>query len=425
MSQAPVPAHRYGPDLVTVTRDRLAVVPPDPGRLAPLAGVRADVVLDAGEAGSCTIVLWDGRVSAHPGRTASPVTRIAGDLETLVAVVEGRLSGVEAFLDDRILVSGNLALSLQLEGLFEAPDHHLGRSIRAGVVDVGRVRTAYLEAGPPDGRPVVLLHGLGATNASMLPTMWDLASDYRVIAPDLPGHGASSAPGLRYDARFFGEWLTGLLDELGVADAVLTGNSLGGRISLEIALAHPDRVQALILLAPAVAFRRLRQFVPFVRVLRPELASLPLPMTQGVAERGLRAMFAHPERLSPSAYHAAAGEFVRVYHDRAHRVAFYSALRQIYLDDAFGDEGFWARLPGLEPPALFVWGTRDRLVPAAFSRHVDAALPTATTVVLDDCGHVPQFELPGRTNELIRAFLTTGAGGSGPVRRARPGSASR
>jgi pimeloyl-ACP methyl ester carboxylesterase len=397
-------------DLVSVTRARLTATPPDPGHLAPLAGMHADVVLDAGDAGACTIVLWDGRVSAHEGRTERPVTRIRGDLQTLTAVVEGRLPGVQAFLEDRILVTGNLALALQLDGLFETPERRRGRSTRAGVVQVGKVRTAYLEAGDPRARPIVLLHGLGATNASMLPTMWDLASDYRVIAPDLPGHGASSAPAVRYDAKFFGDWLMSLLDELGIDDVVLTGNSLGGRISLEIALAHPERVQALILLAPAVAFRRLRQFVPVVRVLRPELAALPLPMTQAVAERGLRTMFAHPDRLSPQAYTAAAGEFVRVYRDRGHRVAFYAALRQIYLDDAFGTEGFWLRLPGLKPPSLFVWGTRDRLVPSGFARHVTEAVPSAETVVFDDCGHVPQFELPHATNDAIRRFLTTGTG---------------
>jgi pimeloyl-ACP methyl ester carboxylesterase len=401
------------PDLVAVTRARLAAVPPDPGHLEPLAGLRADVVLDAGEAGACTIVLWDGRVSAHPGRTDRPSTRISGDVTTLSAVVEGRLSGVQAFLEDRILVTGNLSLALQLDGLFESAEGHPARSTRAGVAQVGRVRTSYLEAGDPKARPVVVLHGLGATNASMLPTMWDLARDYRVIAPDLPGHGASSAPPGRYDARFFGEWMTRLLDELEIDDVVLIGNSLGGRISLEIALDHPARVQALILLAPAVAFRRLRQFVPVVRLIRPELAVLPLPMTQAIAERGLRAMFAHPDRLSPQAYTAAAGEFVRVYRDRSHRVAFYASLRQVYLDDAFGTEGFWPRLPDLKPPALFVWGSRDRLVPAAFARHVTEALPAAETIVFDDCGHVPQFELPHATNQAIRTFLTTGSGRPG------------
>jgi pimeloyl-ACP methyl ester carboxylesterase len=400
-------------DLTGVVRARFEAATPPLSVLEPLADIRADVVLDAGAAGATTIVIWNGRVSAHPGRTEAPVTRIRGDLDTLVAVVEGRRSGVEAFLQGDIVVSGNLALSLQLDGLFKTGAGEHRRSLRAGVADAQGIRTAYLEAGRPGRTAVVHLHGLGATNASMLPTVWDLAADYHVLAPDLPGHGASAAPAGAYNAAFFATWLEAFLDAKGIEEAVLVGNSLGGRISLEIALARPGRVRALALLAPAVAFRRLRQFVPVVRLLRPEMAALPLPMTERAAARGLRLLFAHPERLTPAAYHAAAGEFARVYRDRGHRIAFYAALRQIYLDDAFGTDGFWRRLPQLQVPALFVWGGRDRLVPATFARHVTEAVPAAETVVIGDCGHVPQFELPEETNRVIREFLS-GPGGSPP-----------
>jgi pimeloyl-ACP methyl ester carboxylesterase len=146
---------------------------------------------------------------------------------------------------------------------------------------------------------------------------------------------------------------------------------------------------------------------PAVRLARPELAALPLPMTKGMARAGLRLMFSRPSRLTGQSYDAAAGEFFRVYRRPAYRVAFFSAMRQIYLDDAFGDLGFWSRLPSLEPPALFLWGDRDRLVPAGFARHVAAALPNARSIVLEDCGHVPQFELPDRTHAEVRAFISS------------------
>jgi len=86
-------------------------------------------------------------------------------------------------------------------------------------------------------------------------------------------------------------------------------------------------------------------------------------------------------------------------------MAFFSAARQIYLEEPGGDHGFWSRLPGLTRPALFVWGDRDRLVPARFERHVVAALPNATSVVLEDSGHVPQFEHPKETHRLVREFI--------------------
>ena len=102
---------------------------------------------------------------------------------------------------------------------------------------------------------------------------------------------------------------------------------------------------------------------------------------------------------------AAADEAVRVFRSPAHRVAFFSSARQIYLEDAYGRHGFWDRLPGLLPPALFLWGDRDRLVPSSFARHVADCLPDAGSVVLEDCGHVPQFEHPAETNALLRGFM--------------------
>ena len=116
-------------------------------------------------------------------------------------------------------------------------------------------------------------------------------------------------------------------------------------------------------------------------------------------------MFSRPERLPQPWYDAAADEALRVLRQPAHRVAFAAAARQIYLEDAYGRNGFWQRLPGLLPPALFLWGDRDRLVPAHFARHVSNALPEAGHIVLADCGHVPQFEHPEETAATIRGFL--------------------
>jgi pimeloyl-ACP methyl ester carboxylesterase len=118
-------------------------------------------------------------------------------------------------------------------------------------------------------------------------------------------------------------------------------------------------------------------------------------------------MFSQPDRLPGPWYDAAADEGIRVARSRAHRVAFMATARQIFLEEAHGRQGFWDRLPGLAPPALFLWGDNDRLVPASFARHVANALPDAPSIVLEDSGHVPQFEHPEQTMQLVRAFLAT------------------
>jgi pimeloyl-ACP methyl ester carboxylesterase len=378
------------------------------GKFSPvLADTSATILLTAGGVWNWTVVIDRGRITARRGAPAHPTTTVRASVDVLSAVVAGTRSGIEAFLDGDLVVRGNLALSLQLDGLFvsDQPADHLTRT---RLVSAGGVETFYLEAGPVDAQPIVLVHGLGATNASMLPLIVELGRRYRVLAPDMPGHGASASGRHNYGAKFLGTWLTAFVTETcGDTPAVLVGNSLGGRTALEAAMLEPDLVRGLVLLCPAVAFRRLRQFVPLVRIVRPELAVLPIQVPRALTVRGLRALFSDPSRLPDIWYQAAVDEFTRVIGTRSGRVAFLAALRQIYLDEPFGDLGFWERLAVMKPPAMFVWGDRDVLVPSAFSRHVQEALPSTRTVVLKDCGHVPQFEYRERTAELIEEFIAS------------------
>lgn len=325
---------------------------------------------------------------------------VAADEATLAGIVDGSVWGIQAFVEGRLVVRKNLALSLRLSGLFGDPgeDFHQARD-----VDVDGLRTFYIEAG--SGDPVILLHGLGATNTSMLPTFLDLSRDHRVIAPDLPGFGDSAKPIRSYDAGFFGKWLAGFLAELGIETASFVGNSMGGRVAIEGALAAPESVDRVALLAPSPAFIRRREYERLVRFLRPELALLPVPLPRRQVVGSIRRLFARPERLRDEWYQSAADEFLRVFRKPRGRIAFFSAARQIYLEQPYGEDGFWDRLGDLSRPALFVWGDRDWLVPAAFARHVEKAVPAATSVVLEECGHAPQFELPGETNRLVREFL--------------------
>lgn len=348
-----------------------------------------------------TIDLNGGSAEVEPGRPRRFDCRIETDRETFEAVLAGA-PGVEAFLQGRLRVRKNLSLALQLDAVLDGPDRRR-RGFNAGRVTADGVDTFFLEAG--HGPPVVLLHGLGATNASFVPTFWDLARDHHVIAPDLPGHGESGKPIRAYHAGFYARWAKSLLDALGIRRAVLIGNSMGGRIALEVGFRHPDRVERIVCLAPAAAFLKYRQWTPVVRMLRPELALLPLVLPRDRVVALTKALFWKPERLPEAWHEGASDEFLRVFNNPRGRIAFFSALREIYLDEPYGKRGFWERLHSLQPPALFVWGDHDRLVPAAFARHVGRELPGARSVVLRSCGHVPQFEQPARTHKLIRDFL--------------------
>ena len=378
------------------------------GRIRPdrADGLTAVVVLATPEE-RWTLRLDRGRLTVGIGGSDRPDAVISSDAATLVDINTGRLTGSEAFLDGRVTVRGNLGLALRLESIFTPIHARPPEAPEDRTVYVDGLPVSIIEAGR--GRPVLLLHGLGATKASFLPTVLALSKTHRVIAPDLLGHGDTAKPLVRYDAPTFARFTRSLMDVLGIERADLIGNSMGGRISLEVAMTTPERVRSLTLLCPAVAFLKRRGGVPFVRVLRPELGFVPHRLPHRLVVRAVRSMFSKPDRLPMSWYEAGADEFLRVFRTPRGRAALYASMRNIYLDEPAGERGFWVRLERLETPALFVWGDRDRLVPAAFDRHVRRILPRAESHVLPDCGHVPQFELPDETHALVRTFLAGAA----------------
>jgi pimeloyl-ACP methyl ester carboxylesterase len=255
------------------------------------------------------------------------------------------------------------------------------------------------------GPNVLLLHGLGGTRASLFETASALSDRYTVHAPDLPGFGSSAKPARGgYNAAWYAEAILELMDELGIDRAHLVGNSMGGRIAIEMGLQAPERVGGLGLLCPAVAWVR-RGFNPIVRMLRPEFGMLPHGFARGVVAAQFRSMLCDQDAIDPAVGDLMVDEFRRIYHSAGARFAFLASARNIYLEAPFGKHGFYPRLAELEPPAMFIWGTHDPLIPAGFSRHVAKWLPSAEQVTLESCGHVPQVERPEETNDLLMRFF--------------------
>jgi pimeloyl-ACP methyl ester carboxylesterase len=336
-----------------------------------------------------------------------PIDQADVEIETGVAtwraIEAGKLSGIEAFADRKLSIRGSIEKSLQFEPLFERPDNggmryaleHLGR--RGG-------RMSALIAGNNESPPLVLLHGLGATKASWLTVVPRLAKRYRVVALDLPGFGASAKPIARYDAKWFAQRVVDALDELAIDRTFVAGNSMGGRIAMELAMTHAERVEALACLCPAAAFSR-RPALGLVRFLRPEAGIVATRLPRARILSQLRQLFADPGCVEDSWYEAAVDDFLSVWKSPRARISFFAALRNIYLDEPDGDEGFWTRLARLPVPALFVYGQRDLLITHHFGKKVQRMLPAAKVVVWNDCGHVPQIEFPERTADLMTDFF--------------------
>jgi pimeloyl-ACP methyl ester carboxylesterase len=351
-------------------------------RLGVKGGDEADVLLDE-----------HGGAMAEPD--GKPDALLRADARTWELVVRELPAALSAFGGGRLEIRQNLHLGVNFLAATSGDDDP-GR-LRFETVETKRGAISTLQAGV--GKPVLMLHGLGGTKASFLPTVGALAPQgRRVIAVDLPGFGDSAKPiAARYDPKFFSQAVIALMDALGLEQTDIVGHSLGGRVTLEVVMHAPERFRKAVLMTPSLAWLRERPWAPFLRLVRPELGLLQ-PAPRPVVERVVK-------QLIPGggSRYATAGidEFLRAYMTARGRAAFYASARQIYLEDP---ERFWDRLRKLEPPALFVWGSRDPLVPAAFERHVRDAVPQAKHVTLNS-GHIPQIERPTELHAAIGRFL--------------------
>lgn len=353
-------------------------------------------------------------VRRGPSRETPDVV-LAGDSAALTGLLRGEVAGIELIVDGRLTVRGSIDTAVTVEALVRPADGPLP-PLQARHLRVSGQNVAVLSSGT--GPDVICIHGLGASRTSFLELGHRLSGSYRVHLVDLPGFGASSTPiRAAYDAPWFADHVLGVMDRLRIDRAHLVGNSMGGRVAIEAALRAPERVRSLGLLAPAVAFVR-RGFHPLVRLARPELGVVPHGIRRGIVERQLLSFFADPGAIDPALADAIVDEFRTRQRSPAARAALYSSARKIYLDAPYGRDGFYPRLAQLQVPSLFVWGSHDRLVPAAFARHVREWLPEAQQIVLDGCGHVPQVEHPALTTELLDGFFGH-AGAARPMRRRR------
>jgi pimeloyl-ACP methyl ester carboxylesterase len=270
-----------------------------------------------------------------------------------------------------------------------------------------RTKLRYYEAGEEgDEPPVVLLHGAGidAAGVSFRYALPALAEQRRVLAPDLPGHGASGKPDASYTTDYFMEALEGFLDALDLDRVSLAGVSLGGALALGRALEAPDRVERLVLvssygLGGDAAWRpgasvglRLPGFDrAFWTGMTGNPALLRAALTGLVGGRVPEDLLADVGRLVRD---PAVGRTLT----RWQRSEFLpTGLRTDHRD----------RLSALETPTLLVHGGRDGLLPASWSRTAARRLPNGEAAVFEDCGHWVAREAPEAFNGRLRSFLAT------------------
>jgi pimeloyl-ACP methyl ester carboxylesterase len=251
-----------------------------------------------------------------------------------------------------------------------------------------------------DGPPLLFLHGLGGLWQNWLLNLPAFMDRFRVVAPDLPGFGGSEMPSGRISIQGFARVIDALCEKLEIESPVVIGNSMGGFIGAELALAFPTRVRKLVLISaagisaenmwrePILAVGRLMA----VGAARTGVKKLPVVNRPRLRRAALQLVIRYPERLSvPLASELVVG---------AGTPGFVGGL------DAVLGYSFRDRLPEIEVPTLIVWGRNDVLIPVDDAYEFERLIGSnARLEVFDDTGHLAMLERPSRFNALLSDFI--------------------
>jgi 2-hydroxy-6-oxonona-2,4-dienedioate hydrolase len=250
------------------------------------------------------------------------------------------------------------------------------------------VKIHYLEAG--SGPVVMLLHGLGGDVSNWAANIGPLSQKYRVIVPDQIGFGKSDKPLINYRVATLVDFLDGFYKQLGVTRASLVGNSLGGWTVAAYALAHPEKVDRLVLV-DAAGFA-------ITGDLDPRVINGLNPSTRDAMKQVMGLVFYNKQMFESEA--AVDALFAR-------KIAAGDGYTiQRFIDSiTHGEDVLDEKLGAVKQPTLIVWGREDGLTPLAMGERFNKEIAGSQLLVIEKCGHVPQLEKSAEFNAALIKFL--------------------
>ena len=273
--------------------------------------------------------------------------------------------------------------------------------------------------GPTDGKPILLLHGFGASSGHWrrcAPHLVDLG--WRVYGLDLLGFGASDQPSRSLDNRIWGLQVSAFLNQVVGSPAVLVGNSLGALTALTAAVLTPSRIRAVVaapLPDPALLRKAPQRQVPWQRrwqrrLLWLVLHLLPLELIVPLIARtpllkvGLQGAYLRPVGRDR--------ELLRLIAVPARRPTAAGTLRGMSLGMGCRPWRFTAPelLQRLQSPMLLIWGRQDRFIPLAIGEKVASENPRLDLAVINECGHCPHDETPEQFLDVMLNWLDRNLG---------------
>jgi len=274
-------------------------------------------------------------------------------------------------------------------------------------LDLHGERVVYVDEG--SGEVLLLLHGMAGSSQTWRSVIKPLSRRFRVIAPDLPGHGESTKPRSDYSLGAFAVLLRDLLDELGVTRATIIGHSLGGGVAMQFLYQHPDYAQRLILigsggLGPDVGLTLRLLSAPGAELIMPIIAP------RQVLTAGDRVW----SWLRKAGIEAPRGEEIwrsySTFSDAPTRQAFLRTLRSVVDYRGQAVSALNRLNTKTELPIMAIWGEKDAIIPVKHAYAAQQARPDIRLEVLAGVGHFPQVERPAEVVELIEDFIAADVG---------------
>lgn len=261
-----------------------------------------------------------------------------------------------------------------------------------------------VEKGSQNRQVALLIHGWSSSSYALSPLLELLSLRFRCLSVDLPGYGKSPPLSNRTTIPAYADVLAGLIAQVSDGPAVLVGHSMGGMISVTLALRHPVLVERMVLIGPTVT-GRLSTYInlvvsPVTLLERFGMGSLLVSVGErsfvGITDRIMRpASFAERSGITEADYERLRADARRPGQGRV-RAECYFAMR---------DNNLSGSLKEVETPALVIWGAEDNTVPLRDASVIADEWPDADLRILPNAGHWPQFESPNRARRLVAAYL--------------------
>jgi pimeloyl-ACP methyl ester carboxylesterase len=255
--------------------------------------------------------------------------------------------------------------------------------IRGHYTQVGPYRVHYYEGG--EGPPLVFVHGLGAESLNWVPAMLSYRHHFHVYAIDLLGHGETEQPDIAYSISQQSEMLHQFLLDHKATPADVVGVSMGGWITLKLAIDHPESVNKLVV-ADAAGLKfdtpitvtnflpsNHQEFVQFMAMLTPRVHDMPYPLRR---------------------------DFLHLVASRAW------ITRRIFASFLTYQDVLDGKLQQINAPTLIVWGAKENMIPLAVGEEMHQQIPKSSLLVCDDSGHLAIYECWNQLKPSVTEFLT-------------------